>query len=283
VPRALSAAGVTRFAFTGWPGAPIPVWTFRPATARADAPILFVMHGVGRDADRYIGEWVDIARAEGLVVVVPEFTRAGFPGSDGYNNGGMFDSAGNPRPRDTWAYSAIEPIFDAVRTREGLTAPAYILYGHSAGAQFAHRFVLTGNPRRMARAIVANAGSYAFPTDSVAWPFGMAGLAPGTWKPEDAFRQPLTVLLGTADNDPAHRSLPSQPGAKAQGPHRLARGQAFFAEAVTQGGPTLVWACALAPGVGHDNGRMAPFALTLIRNPAAVAPRQPCTAIAPAR
>jgi poly(3-hydroxybutyrate) depolymerase len=281
VPRSLAQAGVRRFAFTAWPGPPIPVWSLRPPSARADAPLLFVMHGVGRDADRYIGEWVDIARAEGLVLVVPEFTREGFPGADGYNNGGMTDAQGKPRPRAIWAYSAIEPIFDAVRAREKLTTPRYILYGHSAGAQFAHRFVLTGNPRRMQQAIVANAGSYAFPTDSIEWPFGMGGLPPGSWNADAAFRQPMTLLLGTADNDPAHRSLPAQPGAKAQGPHRLARGQAFFAEAVRQGGPALAWRCALAPGVGHDNGRMAPFALTLIRTPAAVAPARPCAPIAP--
>jgi poly(3-hydroxybutyrate) depolymerase len=282
LPRALSQAGVRRFAFTDWAGPPIPVWIFKPPGVAADAPVLFVMHGVGRDADRYIAEWVDIARAEGIVVIVPEFTREGFPGADGYNNGAMLQPDGTARPRETWSYSAIEPIFDAVRQREGLTTPKYILYGHSAGAQFAHRFVLSGGPRRMQQAIIANAGSYAFPTDGIAWPFGMGALPPGTWNAAAAFRQPLTVLLGTADNDPAHRSLPSQPGAKAQGPHRLARGQAFFAEAVRLGGPGLAWRCALAPGVGHDNGRMAPFALTLMRSPETVSVGAPCRAIGPA-
>jgi len=264
VPPALAEKGVQRFEFTGWAGPKIPVWYLRPASAKADAPLVFVLHGVGRDADRYIGEWVDIAKAHGVIVVVPEFTAASFPKALAYNHGGLFDEAGNPRPRETWAFSSIEPIFDALKAREKLSAEGYHIYGHSAGAQFVHRFVLTGGGPRMRQAISANAGSYAMPTATINWPFGMGGLPSGLWQPAAAFSAPLVLLLGTADNDPAHRSLPDQPEAKAQGPHRLARGLAFRETASKEAGPKLAWGCALAPGVGHDNGRMAPFAMALI-------------------
>jgi hypothetical protein len=92
----------------------------------------------------------------------------------------------------------------------------------------------------------------------------------------------MVLLLGTADNDPGHKSLPSQPQAKAQGPHRLARGMGFFEAAKREAGPgMLAWGCALAPDVGHDNGKMAPFALALATGAAMPAPGAPCAPIKP--
>jgi poly(3-hydroxybutyrate) depolymerase len=281
VPPALATAGVQRFMFSGWAGPAIPVWYLRPASAGPDAPVLFVMHGVRRDADRYVGEWVELAAAHGVVVVVPEYSDAAFPRALNYNHGRMFDAAGAPRPRGDWSWSAIEPVFDAVVARERLGARDYALYGHSAGAQFVHRHVLTGGGPRMRLAIVANAGSYAMPTPDAPWPFGAGGLPPGAFDAATAFRRPLALLLGTADNDPKHPSLPDQPEAQAQGPHRLARGQNFYAFSRRAAGPALAWTCALAPDVGHDNGRMAPFALALVLGRAAPRPGADCAAIAP--
>src|SRR3546814_6392871 len=83
----------------------------------------------------------------------------------------------------------------------------------------------------MARAVSANAGSYAMTDPAVAWPFGLAGLPPGLWQPAKVFALPVTILLGTDDTDPNHHSLPHQPEAMAQGPYRLARGRAFYARA----------------------------------------------------
>jgi poly(3-hydroxybutyrate) depolymerase len=281
VPPALAAAGVQRFIFSAWAGPALPVWYLRPASATADAPVLFVMHGVGRDADRYIGEWVALAAAHGIVIVVPEFSQASFPQAAGYNNGGLLAPDGTARPREQQAWSTLDPVFEAIVARERLSATRYTLYGHSAGAQFVHRFVLTGGAPRLGRAIAANAGSYMFPTDARPWPFGAGGLPPGLFSAERAFAQPLTLLLGTADNDPAHPSLPDQPGARAQGPHRLARGQAFYDFARQAAGPGLAWACALAPGVGHDNGRMAPFALAIVLDRAQPRPGADCAPVAP--
>lgn len=274
----LESRGVRRFVFAGWDGPVIPVWYYRPPGVDPAAPPLFVMHGVGRDADRYLAEWLDIARTERLLVVVPEFTRSGFPGAAGYNFGGVFDDQGRPRPRRLWAYSAIEPLFDAIRRREGLKARRYGLYGHSAGAQFVHRFVLLGSGLRMSRAVSANAGSYMLPTRAEKWPFGLSGAPAGAWNPRRAFAAPLTLLLGGADNDPAHQSLPRQPEAVRQGPHRLARGLAFHSAARAEAkrlATGFAWSCAIVPGVGHDNGRMTAFAAPLFsgRRPPGL---QPC-------
>lgn len=268
---AMAARGVQRFDFSGWAGPALPVWYMRSADTPADAPIVFVFHGVRRDADRYLFEWLDLAERERIIVVVPEFTQSGFPGAPGYNHGRVLDERGAAVPVDQRSFAIIEPLFDALRQREQLTRSHYWMFGHSAGAQFVHRFIMTGNARRLERAVSANAGSYMFPDDRFAWPFGTGRLPDGIWTPEQAYAVPMTVLLGTADNDPAYPSLPRDPEAMAQGPHRLARGNAFFAATRNDSAARdlpYAWDCRLVPGVGHENGRMAPFAIAVLRQEA---------------
>ena len=53
--------------------------------------------------------------------------------------------------------AAIEPLFDHARARFGMEADAYSIYGHSAGAQFVHRFLFHVPDARVARAVAANA------------------------------------------------------------------------------------------------------------------------------
>jgi poly(3-hydroxybutyrate) depolymerase len=273
--KQLRARGVQRFIFSGWAGPALPIWYFRPAGVAADAPLLFVFHGVRRDADRYIGEWLDVAAREKVIVVVPEFGSEAFPGARGYNHGNLFDAKGAANPTAQRSFSLIEPLFDDLRAREGLTREQYWMFGHSAGAQFVHRFVMTGHARRMERAVSANAGSYMMPDARVNWPFGLGTLPGGLWSPSAAYGTRMTVLLGTADNDPDYPSLPRDPEAMAQGPHRLARGQNFFAAARADAARTsanFAWTCALAPGVGHENGKMAPFGIAVLKQKTGIKP-----------
>ncbi|MET0532980.1 MAG: hypothetical protein ABW171_02040 [Steroidobacter sp.] len=276
-----SIPGAKRLVFDRWSGPALPVWYLRPEGTPADAPVVFVMHGVKRDADRYLDEWVATATQHRFIVVVPEFTSKAFPGANGYNFGGVFGEDGAERPRSQWSYSAIEPIFDAVREVEKLTSTQYWLFGHSAGAQFVHRYAMLGLGQRMHAAISANAGSYMFATEAVRWPFGVAGAPKDQFDLARAFSSPLVLLLGSADNDPAHSSLPHQPEADAQGAHRFARGQNFYAQArdaASKARLKFQWSCVVAPGVAHENGKMAEFAATIIESPASVKPGADCAA-----
>lgn len=261
------APGDGHFRFSGWAGPEITVYYHMPATVSATTPVVFVMHGTGRDADRYLREWSALAESNGFIAVVPQFDKASFPGSESYNWGGFRAPDGTLRPREKWTFAAIEPLFDEVKRRTGTTVPTYAIYGHSAGAQFVHRFVwLTPNPR--ANAIVpANAGSYAMPDFTVDFPFGLQGAPVDEAQLKRALGMPVVVLLGTADIDPNHKSLPRQPEAMAQGPYRLARGKAFFAAAKAQAERLKTpfrWQLRYADGVAHSNGGMAKFAAPLL-------------------
>ena len=68
-------------------------------------------------------------------------------------------------------------------------------------------------------------------------------------------RRDVVYLLGEADNDPSHRGLDKSCPAKAQGPHRLARGIGFKAYMDRFFAPHA-HRLILVPGVGHSSNRM---------------------------
>ena len=51
------------------------IYYFKPHRYHADRPMVFVMHGVKRNADVYRNAWKELARQHNLLVVVPEFSK----------------------------------------------------------------------------------------------------------------------------------------------------------------------------------------------------------------
>lgn len=256
--------------FRGWRGPPLPVWSYRPADLPDTAPVLFIMHGVQRDADRYLSEWQAVAEQNRFIAVCPEFSSENFPGALNYNLGGVLDRNGQPRPVELWSYSAIASMFDWLVAEEELVTPEFDLFGHSAGAQFAHRFRAFAAPAKLRRVIAANAGWYTFPDLDIAWPLGLAGAPGGRQTLIDWLAADMNVLLGTADTDPNHSSLNRDPPQMLQGPHRLARGMNFFAAGQAAAQALAVpfgWSIDYAPGIAHDNGGMASFAARRLFGP----------------
>jgi poly(3-hydroxybutyrate) depolymerase len=257
------SAGAGRFEFVHG-GTTIPVWYYLPEGVRPDAPVLFVMHGVNRDADRYRNEWEPHAAKHGFILLCPQFTNADFPGEESYNFGNLLDSKRRLRPRERWSFRFLEPIFDEVRKATGNRSERYHLYGHSAGAQFVHRYLFFMPEARIARAVAANAGVWTVPDLAVDYPYGLGGVGVDAAAQMALFTRPLVVLLGTADTDQTDIHLRRTAEAMVQGPHRFARGQYFFATArreSTQLGVPLAWRLATAPDIEHSNKRMAPFAV----------------------
>lgn len=246
---------------------PLPVWYHRPAGWGPDGRILVVMHGLRRDADRYRDDWRPIAERRGVLLLVPEFGQRKFPGTRWYNFGNLQDEAGRATPPVAWTFGALDrAVVEAMRLA-GARREGFALFGHSAGAQFAHRFMLlTGAPRAEA-VVVANAGSYTLPRFDRPFPEGLGGTAADPEVLRAVFGRPVVVMLGETDTDPEHPTLPRQPWAMAQGSHRFARGWHFFdaarrrAEAI---GAPFAWRVASVPGVGHSNALMAGQAAAML-------------------
>ena len=242
----------------GATAAPIPVHFHRPAVLRPGAPVVAVLHGVLRNGAEYRDAWIAQSEAQGFLLLVPEFSAAKFPGALWYNFGHAGDDGGQVFPRASWVFGALDRAVVGARAQLGAGPVGFALYGHSAGAQFAHRYVLLGGGVAD-RVVSANAGWYTMPDPNAAFPYGLAGVGDAALL-RAAFARRLVILLGEADVNPNHSSLRRNAAADRQGLHRFARGQAFFAAAATQAAAMRVpfnWVLSTVPGVGHSNAGMA--------------------------
>lgn len=251
-------------------GKTLRVFYYRPKSFGPETPILFVMHGVKRNAGEYRDNWIELAERHGLLILAPEFSNEDFPKSWAYNlgnvvrrgPGGTFE----PTPESDWSFPIVDRIFESVRRSAGSARARFAIFGHSAGAQFVHRYMtFTGGPK-VDLAIAANAGWYTLPTEAETFPYGLGqtGLAPG--KPKEAFAKKVVILLGEADiqQDPNFRKTPE---AMRQGATRLDRGKFYFAAAKRMSETLHApfdWRLVLVPGVGHDNAKMAGTAAEIV-------------------
>lgn len=144
----------------------------------------------------------------------------------------------------------------------------YYLYGHSAGSQFVHRFLYYKPDARVNIAFPANAGWYTMPTEAERWPYGLEGAGVSMEALEKAFAQEVILLLGNRDIKTDSDNLRRTEEAMRQGPHRYARGQAFFAAAQARAaelGVPLNWRLQIVDGAEHENDQMANGVLPFIR------------------
>lgn len=229
--------------------------------------LVIAMPGLTRNALQTRDNWLELADGHDLVVVAPYIDARRFP-TRMYQQGGILSEP----DRSKWLYATIERLYAAMVARGVAKPDGYVLFGHSAGAQFVHRMVLAMPEARFRLAIVANAGFYTLPTDAgpaggFDYPFSLAGAPTTSAERRQALGRRLELMLGDQDNDPNHHQLNNSKGAKAQGPHRFARGQFFFAAAEAEAkrlGTPFGWRLTVVPGVDHDNTRMAAVAARLI-------------------
>ena len=261
-------AATEQWQFDDWDGPAIAVRSFVPDSATADTPIVIVMHGWSREAGSYFDDWRALGEQYGFIVVVPHFTEADFPSSNDYNLGHVFEQdSGRQRPKETWTFAAIEPLFDAVVARTGSSQAGYTLFGHSAGAQFVHRFLYYMPAARVDRYLAANAGWYTMPDFDTAYPYGLKRASISKEQLKTAFGRDMVVILGREDIDHTDPDLRNTPEAKRQGPNRLARGLTYFYVAkqlADKLGVELKWRLVIVEDAGHVNGQMAPAAAQFV-------------------
>jgi dienelactone hydrolase len=254
--------GAGSFIFTdqnGDPGKPVKVWYYKPSKYTGSSPILFVMHGMQRNADEYRDQWIKYAEQYGALLLVPEFSEKNYPDT-GYAQGNLFDSQFRVIPENKSGFMLIEHLFDYVTVRADNRSRDYFLYGHSAGGQFVHRMLLLKPDARIRRAVAANPGFYTLPRYSEEFPYGLkkSGLTPEALKA--AFGKELIILLGEQDTLEHQKSLNKSLGAMKQGKHRFARGQNFYKIAQEESGRSgikLEWRLQTVAGAGHYNSKMA--------------------------
>jgi hypothetical protein len=264
-----NAATVGKMAFYfdngGKMKSPIKVFYYSPKADAANLPIVMMLHGAERDASAYIDGLINTANTLGCKIIAPEFDKEDYDGADLYNLGNVYD-----RNRKTfnapkqWSFSLIEPLFDFVVKKTESTSTGYYLYGHSAGAQFVHRFLMFVDGARVIRAGMANAGWYTLPDVQMAFPYGLKGSPVDTAKLSRFFATRVCVLLGTADTDRSSVGFNVTDEAEAQGKTRFERGKYYFENCKTTAAnlqSAFNWELVLVPNVGHNNGKMGEMGL----------------------
>lgn len=257
------------------------VFTYRDGGANADRPvrvhyvypegfdrserprILFGLHGSSRDALEQVSRLRNYAHAHDTLLLCPEFALASWPDNRSYTRGNVRDGGGRIRPREDWSFSTIVEIFSAVASQLPQAPGTFDLQGHSAGAQFVHRMVLLLPDAPIGRVVAANAGWYLLPDGDERYPNGIENVPVDGAALAAAFARELTVAVGELDNDPTDPNLSQSGWALAQGPHRNARGQFFYAhcrERAAALGLPFRWRLVEVPGVGHVADQMIPAA-----------------------
>ncbi|MBN2760180.1 MAG: hypothetical protein JXQ79_06750 [Rhodobacteraceae bacterium] len=218
---------------------------------RADLPPLVALHGISRNADELAALLAPTAGTHGRIVVVPHFAADRWPHFQRPCRAARPDLA----LLAMLAHLAlIDPVF----------AGRVEMFGHSGGAQLAHRFAML-YPQRVARLNLAAAGWYCLPDASMAHPYGLGVVDTHsdslTWARRHRqalsayLSLPVHVCVGTedSDRDDALRKAPDLD--QIQGRTRVARAQTYvgrFRAAAQAHGIAPDISLRMLPGVAHN-------------------------------
>ncbi len=240
-------------------GVPLEVFTYKAENYNG-GPIILVFHGVGRNAEEYRDFATVLAERYGAIVAAPLFDLARFP-TAAYQRGGIIKGQ-EVQPREKWTFMMVSKLVESLRAREDQPELPFYFIGHSAGGQFVVRMAALAGALGAERLIAANPGSHLFPTRDANYGYGFGGL-PEELSNDDAIRRylaaPLTLYLGTGDNDPDYPSLDRSADALKQGLHRHARGLNCYAAALQlaeERGWEFNWRLVETPGITHVAAQM---------------------------
>jgi hypothetical protein len=239
------------------------VYTYKPnGPVRG---ILLIYHGTSRTAGTYRDYAINLADLNDLVVAAPLFDKARFRIRD-YHRGGLVDRSGRLKPASQWTTRFVALLADWVRRQEGAAMLPYWCWGHSAGAQFLSRVAAFEQPDAR-RIVLANASSYVLPLvgsypKGEAAPYGMGGVyaaAEEQAKLRGYLGMPVTIYLGSRDNDPGDPDLSMKPEAQRQGAQRRHRGERTFIlgrRQATALSCAFSWQLVYAPEGEHNTAQM---------------------------
>ena len=232
-----------------------PALLFHAPLGRARG-LLICVHGYTRQPLDQAEVFLPLAAARGWAVVLPVFDE------HRHRRYAVLRAGRRGLRADLGLIDRIE----ALALTHGLPRRGWHLFGHSAGAQFAHRFAML-HPQRLRALALGAAGWYTWPDATRAWPFGTAGVPqPGGVDLPAFLNLPLSIWVGERDDGP-DRHLRDEPALSDwQGHGRLERARRWreaLAQAAAAHGQSADVPLTVVPGAGHSfvschrRGRMA--------------------------
>lgn len=230
-----------------------------PLNSNSSSSILFVFHGANRNANDYRNALINFANEKNFIVIAPEFSAENFSGGDKYNLGNVYIDGDNPsentlNPENEWTFSMVEPLFDLVKLSLNNLNNSYKIIGHSAGAQFAQRFLMFKPNNKASETVISAAGWYTFLDLSVNFPYGFKNSILNTNSAEILLAKTIFIQVGENDNDPNASGLRRNQQADALGNNRLDRAISFFNQGEqysTANNYTFNWSFNLVENADH--------------------------------
>lgn len=221
---------------------------------RSRMPVVFGFHGNDRDCSYWVETWKEYADKKGFMFFIPWFTHEKFP-TRRYQELGVKDADGNILPAKFRTSALVDSIICDVLRRAGSHEDKVTVYGHSAGAQFVHRFMMLHDSPFVGKAIIGNPGWFTFPSVDENYSYGIKDLeAKETIPLREMLRK--DIILQLAEGDTIRESyLRKTPEADRQGLNRLERGNRFFEtlDSIAKAkGYEFNWKRVYVAGVGHD-------------------------------
>ena len=217
-----------------------------PCSAPRNAPVLVSVHGVSRNAHEQAVVFSELCERYGVVLVTPIFT---------VEQHRDYQRLGR-RGRGARVDHLLHRHLAELASLTGADATQVLLFGFSAGAQFAHRYLMA-HPHRVARAVVVASGWYTFPDPAQRYPYGIrpnGSLEGVVFDAERFLRVPVQVLVGSRDLGSTNLKHGERVDAQ-QGSSRLERARrwvsAMRSAAVAHGLPPAV-TLSEVPGIDHS-------------------------------
>lgn len=231
------------------PSGTLPAWVIYPA-GTSGLPPLIVLHGISRNARELVDLFRFEAEQSGRIIVVPHFSESRWPNFQ--------------RPcRSARPDQALLALLSHLNTISRAFVGRVDLFGHSGGAQLAHRFAML-YPQKIARLNLAAAGWYCLPDTSMSYPYGLgadARKASFSWARHHAqalsayLRLSVEVFIGTQDVDRDDSLRKTAELDLAQGRNRVERAETYvgrFIAAARSHGIQPDITLTRLPGVSHD-------------------------------
>lgn len=258
------------------------IFVYIPEGNIGNMKIIFVMSGCLRDALNYLKNWIDVANKNKYIIIAPEFDKEHYSIAE-HEYGNLIDIeydyssqdiytpymkyGKNIKNESYWIYKNIDNIYLKFIEKYKLKNNGYILFGHSSGSQFAHRFLMFGNSLYCKKYLCANAGLYTFFDELKDYPYGIGNLKKHIKIINASLEKDAYIMVGKKDLKTDY--LNSMEMDLIQGKNRLERAVNFFNSAqqyAQYNDINFKWKLVQMENVEHNNSQVIKFAVEIINN-----------------
>ena len=264
LPIYVNAAEIKQTTFAYWDKPDVEIFYITPEIINKDTKVIFVIHGNSRNAEDYLSAWIPHVTNKNVIVAAPQFRKIDFRYFFLLE---MAESSGKVNSdKDEYINNSISLFFNYLKSKFSLSTETYSMFGHSAGAQFTHRYMLLSMDNRISNTVIANAGWYTFITDDE-FPYGINNSPINISNEQIKWFMSKKANLLIGSDDIGFKSVNSSKGANLQGLTRVDRAANYFDSLIMNAesrGYALRWNYKVLERVDHDYKKVTPYAAQIL-------------------